>query len=238
MRDALALCLLPFLWGLGGGFSHCIGMCGIFVLSASGLNSSEGGMASVRKSLPRQALFHAGRLVSLAALGLAGGEIGSLAGFAARFARLQGWLSVSIGILMLLLALGYVGILPNFKIPEPDVLGAGGGGLRRLYARLLRSRHAWQPLGLGMLVGLLPCMQTYTVLIAAAGTQSIARGITVMVAFGLGTIPGLLLFGAVTGWFANFARGARFRIGMTRFSAVVMAVLALFFIWRGWPNLP
>ena len=111
------------------------------------------------------------------------------------------------------------------------------GWLRRLYAHLLRSRQAWQPLALGVLVGLLPCMQTYTVLIAAAATQSIARGITVMIAFGLGTIPGLMLFALVAGRFAGFARSARFRIGMTRFSAAVMAALALVFIWRGWPNL-
>ena len=55
------------LWALGygliGGFAHCIGMCGVFVLAYAGLPDK----GDTRRFLhpERHALFHAGRLFSL-----------------------------------------------------------------------------------------------------------------------------------------------------------------------------
>ena len=234
----MSLYLLPLLWGIAGGFSHCIGMCGIFVLSCSGgAMGSDGKPKPAPHLLERHLAFHVGRLATLCALGAVAGAIGSLAGFATHFARTQAIVSIVAGVLMALLSLGLIGLIPKFKIPEVDVMGAGGGWGRRVFVRALQSRSVFRPLVLGALVGFLPCMLTYTVLIPAAATLSAYKGLLVMLFFGLGTVPGLLTLGLVSNLVAGVFKSNRFRIGVTRAAALVMLVMAGVFIWRGVPYL-
>ena len=223
--------LLALALGLASGFSHCIGMCGVFVVSYAGAPDRETG----RLVQPaRHLLFHGGRLAALATLGLAGGAIGALGH---RWASAQGAVSLAVGVVMLGLALGLAGLVPRFRLPEPDVLGAAGGRLRRAYAAVLRSRSAWKPLGVGVFVGLLPCGLTYNALMATFTLRPLP-GAGLMLCFGLGTVPGLLalaLFGRVL--FGGLLMTMPFRVAMTRVSAVLMAALGLAFLWRGWTGL-
>jgi sulfite exporter TauE/SafE len=219
-------------WGLAGGFSHCIGMCGVFVITAGKIDDSR---VSVR--LFRQTLFQLGRLVSLALIGLASGWIGSLAGFALHFAKAQGYISIGFGVILAALALGYVGLIPWLKIPEPDVMGAGDGAGRKLFGSAMRSSKWYQPFSLGIMVGLLPCMLTYTVAIAAASTLSPWRGAAVLFAFWLGTIPGLMSLGMLSHAVQRLIQLATFRIAMTRIGAIILFATGVAMIWRGWANL-
>lgn len=222
--------LLALMLGLASGFSHCIGMCGIFVVSYAGI-PDKGERRLLHPA--RHALFHGGRLAALAALGLAGGAIGALGH---RWASAQGAVSLAVGVVMLGLALGLAGFVPRFRLPEPDVLGAGGGRLRRVYLRVLQSRSALKPLGIGVFVGLLPCGLTYNALLATFTLRPLS-GALLMLCFGLGTVPGLLalaLFGRVL--FGGLLMRLPFRIAMTRVSALLMAALGLAFLWRGWTS--
>ena len=210
--------------GLAGGFSHCIGMCGIFVVSYAGGSPRPGGAG-------RHLLFHGGRLAALALLGAAGGAIGALGH---RWASAQSVVSLAVGLVMLGLALGLAGVFPQFRLPEPDVLGAGGGRGRRVYLRALQSKHGLKPLAVGIFVGFLPCGLTYNALMATFTLRPLS-GATLMLCFGLGTVPGLLalaLFGSAL--FGGLLTKLPFRIAMTRVSAFFMAVLGLAFLWRGW----
>ena len=229
MTDSVYLIALVI--GLASGFSHCIGMCGIFVVSYAG--TPDKGEARRRLYPARHALFHGGRLAALASLGLAGGAIGALGH---RWASAQGAISITVGIVMLGLALGLAGLVPRFRLPEPDVLGAGGGRLRRVYLRVLQSRSALKPLGVGIFVGLLPCGLTYNAMMATFALRPLP-GAFLMLCFGLGTVPGLLalaLFGNVL--FGGLLMKMPFRLAMTRVSALFMAVLGLAFLWRGWTS--
>ena len=208
--------------GLASGFSHCIGMCGIFVVSYAG---------GSQKGAGRHLLFHGGRLAALALLGLVGGAIGALGH---RWASAQSVVSLAVGLAMLGLALGLAGIFPKFRLPEPDVLGAGGGRLRRVYLKVLQSKHALKPLAVGVFVGFLPCGLTYNALMATFTLRPLS-GALLMLCFGLGTVPGLLalaLFGNAL--FGGLLTKLPFRIAMTRVSALFMAALGLAFLWRGW----
>jgi len=223
--------LLTLGMGLASGFSHCIGMCGIFVVSYAGMPNAGGRSRFVHPE--RHLLFHAGRLAALAGLGFAGGVIGALAH---RWAVAQAILSLTVGIVMLGLALGLAGIVPRFRLPEPDVLSAGGGHGRRLFRRVLQSQSALKPLWVGVFVGFLPCGLTYNAL-QATFTFSPVRGALLMLCFGLGTIPGLLslaLFGNAL--FGGLLTRLPFRIAMTRVAALFMAALGLAFLWRGWAS--
>jgi sulfite exporter TauE/SafE len=218
--------------GLASGFSHCIGMCGIFVVSYAGMPEKDGERRFLYPM--RHVLFHGGRLAALAVLGLAGGAIGALGH---RWASARAIGSLTVGVVMLGLALGLAGLLPGFRLPEPDVLGAGGGRLRRLYLRVLQSHSVWKPLGVGIFVGFLPCGLTYNALMATF-TLSPFSGALLMLLFGLGTIPGLLalaLFGNAL--FGGLLMRLPFRLAMTRVSALFMAALGLAFVWRGWASL-
>lgn len=216
--------LLAFGLGLAGGFSHCIGMCGIFVVSYAGAPG---------KGMTRHFLFHGGRLAALGLLGLAGGAIGALGH---QWASAQSVISLVVGAAMLGLALGLAGIVPKFRLPEPDVLGAGGGRLRRLYLRVLQSKHALKPLAVGIFVGVLPCGLTYNALMATFTLHPLS-GALLMLCFGLGTVPGLLALGLFgNALFGGLLTKLPFRIAMTRVSALFMATLGIAFLWRGWFN--
>lgn len=264
--------LLAFSWGLAGGFSHCIGMCGVFVAAYTGPNSpssppvpiptapNNGGegkagsdgepteavaspitysrgrarlypLAPVAGGGVRHLLFHSGRLVSLMALGVVAGAVGDIGH---QWASVQGAIGIAAGVVMIGLALGFVGIVPWFRIPEPDVLGAGGGVLRRMFLKALQSRHSLKPFLIGLFVGLLPCGLTYQALIPAADTGSIPRAVEIMALFGLGTVPGLLTLGVFgNALFGGLLTRPTFRSGMTRVAAGIMAIMGVAFIWRG-----
>ena len=213
--------------GLASGFSHCIGMCGVFVISYAGAAGRARGGAG------RHILFHSGRLAALALLGLAGGLIGALGH---RWASAQAVVSFGVGLLMLGLALGLAGVFPRFRLPEPDVLGAGGGRVRQAYRRVLGSKSVLKPLGVGVFVGFLPCGLTYNALMATFTLHPLS-GLVLMLCFGLGTVPGLLalaLFGQTL--LGGLLTRLPFRLAMTRVSALFMAALGLAFLWRGWTS--
>lgn len=231
--------LLALGFGLAGGFAHCIGMCGIFVVSVGGL--AEKGERK-RFAPGRHLLFHAGRLISLTTLGALAGAIIGLGNV---WATAEKFLSVAAAIIMLALSLGLAGLVPRWKLPEPDVLSAGGGRGRRLFVRVLQSKSALRPFLVGLFVGLLPCGLTYTALLTAAtatlsssaSSPTPQTGALVMLLFGLGTIPGLLTLGVAGNLlFGGLLLRPAFRQRMTQVAALVMAVMAAAFVWRGWAN--
>lgn len=226
------LCLATFLSGLAGGFAHCIGMCGVFVIATAGAPDER---ATGRLLHPeRHALFHGGRLLSLALLGLIAGAAGDLSH---AWPHTQGALSVAAGLLLIGLSLGFAGVVPQWRIPEPDVLGAGGGRGRKLFLTALKSRSEWRPLLVGVFVGLLPCGLTYYALLPAAMTHSPWAGLAAMVCFGLGTIPGLLTLGVFGNALGGLFLRPQFRLAMTKVAAGCMALTGLGLVWRGVPHL-
>lgn len=212
-------------------------MCGIFVVSYTGLpaQNEKGRFLHPERHL----LFHSGRLLSLTVLGLAAGLVGSLAHgeLSHGWGTVQGILSLVAGAVMVALALGFAGVLPGLRVPEPDVLGVGGGRLRRVFLRVLQSKHRLKPLLIGLFVGLLPCGLTYIILAGAFALHPLTAAL-LMFLFGLGTVPGLLLLGVFgNALFGGLLTNARFRGRMTQIAALLMAVLGLAFVWRGWSGL-
>ena len=57
----------------------------------------------------------------------------------------------------------------------------------------------WQALGLGALWGWLPCGMVYAVLLTALASGNASEGALILAAFGLGTLPNLLLIGTAVG---------------------------------------
>ena len=79
--------------------------------------------------------------------------------------------------------------------------------------RFLPVRGMAQAFPLGLLWGWLPCGLVYSVLAMALLTGSAARGAATLLAFGLGTLPNLMLAGLLLARFRSVIQGRALRLG-------------------------
>lgn len=184
------LYLSALLAGLLGGV-HCVGMCG-GVVGAIGL--SLGGAQGGLRSLPLLLAYNIGRIASYAVAGALLGGVGLLGANLLAINQAQQWLALLAGGVMILLGL-YLG---GWWFGLSAVERLGGSLWRRLEPfarRLLPVRNSGQALLLGGLWGWLPCGLVYSALIMALGSGGPLEGGLLLVLFGLGTLPNLLLMG-------------------------------------------
>ncbi|MCB0527099.1 MAG: sulfite exporter TauE/SafE family protein [Lewinellaceae bacterium] len=171
--------LPPLLLGIAGSL-HCVGMCGPLLMAL------PWGAESNRKSMQQVAIYHGGRILSYAALGLLFG----LAGKGLAMAGFQKSLSLVAGVSMIAVAVAswrfekYVTALPGFA--------AYTRFLQVRIGELLRKNPRGMRFSIGMFNGLLPCGMVYAALAGAVSTAGAIEGSAFMALFGLGTLP--LLF--------------------------------------------
>jgi sulfite exporter TauE/SafE len=212
--------LALLLAGLVGSPMHCVPMCGGFVLGqvADGMARVPLGPLCAWRRLRAGLLlpYHLGRLSTYAALGAIAGAGGGALVRLPWFGRLSGVLLLAAAMLFLIQALHR--LAPRFG-PR---LGSGYAPalwlrlLGRITDRIGRDSRAGGYL-LGVVLGLLPCGFLYGGLAAAAGAGSGTVGAAGMLAFGLGTVPGLLMVGL-----GGQVAARRWQAGLTRVSAAVM----------------
>jgi len=186
---------------LGGG--HCLGMCG-GIVSALTLGQPQRNAAQ-QGFWMLQLAYNGGRLLSYALAGALAGGLGLLLAQAGPLHQTQLVLNTLAGLFMILLGLylgGWWSLLsrveragaPLWKKIEP------------LGRKLLPVHSATQAWLLGMVWGWLPCGLVYSSLIWAMSAGGPLQGAGLLAAFGLGTLPNLLLMGAATGWLSAFIR--------------------------------
>ncbi len=216
--------VLAFTTGLVGGFGHCIGMCGPLVASAA-LHASSSS-PSPRSLLPRigpQLLYNSGRVATYTAAGAAMGLAGSFVEVAGRMAGIQHGVMILAGVVMVFMGLGIMGLLGNTRwLERHNSLVLAGAG------RLLGRRSVWRYLPLGLVMGLMPCGLSYTVLIGAAGTGSATSGGIMMLCFGAGTVPALGGFGLAVTYLGSTLRGRIQRAG-----GGLVLLMGLYYLAKG-----
>jgi sulfite exporter TauE/SafE len=218
-----ALLLTAWATGLLGS-THCVGMCGGISAALSFALPAER-----RRGAPLffyQLAYNVGRIASYTALGVL---VGALAhGIAGGWAH-SPWPRVVAGIFMVLLGLSLAGWWQGLRAME----GAGGKlwqWLAPLRRHVLPVDRPWKALAAGGLWGFLPCGLVYSALaLSLARADALVSG-GVMLAFGLGTLPTLLVTGTLAGRLRNLLqqRGTRQFAGL-----VVMA----FGLWTALPPL-
>ncbi len=182
--------LMIFLAGVAGSF-HCIGMCGGF---ACALGRDTSARAA---TIERHLFYNTGRLVTYAFIGALSGELGRLLshhGASASFTAGQRILAIASGILIIVMALQFFGYLQR---AHRFVIGFGGSTLVVSMRSLIATPGRTAPLAFGVFNGFLPCPLVYAFAAQAAAAADTAQGLLVMVAFGLGTFPAMLLMGGV-----------------------------------------
>lgn len=197
----LALFLIGFLGG-----AHCIGMCGGIV---SALSMGAGARPSLHLA------YSAGRILSYGVAGMIAGALGGAS------LALSGQMPIQIILLVLanlmLVALGVYLMGATRALAFTERFGQKlWRHVQPLTRRYLPARTMAQAFPLGLLWGWLPCGLVYSALVTALTSGSAVRGAGMMLAFGLGTLPNLLLAGLLAVRLKQFAArpAVRFLAGL------------------------
>lgn len=167
-----------FLIGLLTG-THCIAMCGGIMLSQTGAAVSP---------IRAAAEYNTGRIVSYTVMGAVFGSLGMVISYTMQVKSIA---FTMIGILVALIGINMWGLLPGLRslMPQQNSFCSVTAGARR--------RFASRPLIVGLLTGVMPCGSMYAMWLFAMSGGSAGRGALVMLAFALGTVPLMLLFGSL-----------------------------------------
>ena len=207
---------LAFMAGvLGSG--HCLGMCGALV---SGYFMKAG---SSKRYFP-YFVYQLARIFVYTLVGFAAAALGVVLVSSGVFGKVQSILQMFIGTVVIILALGILGWIP-FQ-----------GSVRLLPMNLLRrgyaeSRTKGPILGAmiaGLLNGLMPCPLTFAMAVKATSATSIMEGGLLMLTFGAGTLPTMLLVSVAFG-----KMSAHFRGLMLKSAALIMIIMGCNTIYMG-----
>ncbi len=192
------------------GTGHCIGMCGGLVGALSLSTTGRPGSWSFHL------LYNAGRIATYTLIGALVGWFGSALAYTDRFREVTRILLVASDLFVILIGLGTVGLFAWLNVARldfPGPLRAMTGAVRHLQ----RLPAGLAALPLGLLFGFLPCGYLYAVAITAAQSADVTTAALMLLAFGIGTAPSLLLFGGATQWL-----GTRARIWMLRCAGLLV----------------
>jgi len=201
--------------GFVGSF-HCAGMCGPIALAVP-LNNK-----TWRNKISGSIVYNFGRTVTYTLMGLLFGLLGQglkLGGF-------QQTVAVIMGAIMVL-SVVFPALFKN-KLNLPGFLNTIVGGIKNKLGLLFTIKSYGSLFLIGILNGLLPCGLVYMALASAVATTDVFLGGLFMLAFGLATMPMLLVINLI----GNTAGSTLFR-KMNKLIPYVVVVVGILFILRG-----
>lgn len=194
------------------GSIHCAAMCGPLQLA---LPIPSGGIGRL---LLGRVIYQAARIATYCLLGVLAGVLGK----SFVLAGAQRWLSVALGLVIL------IGFLVSKKIVLYGPVVRLVSRLKSAMASQLRHRTFRATALLGLLNGLLPCGLVYVAAAGAVSQSNIFGGMLWMAAFGLGTLPlmlGISLSGRLIPTFV--------RLKYRQFATISVCALGGLLILRG-----
>lgn len=169
------LFLTSFFLGLLGSI-HCITMCGPLIIA-----THRNRCHSVSSS-HHLLLYHSGRTLAYIIIGIIAGLLGTTASWVG----LQSWISIALGIVMIL------PVFVQYALPLNSRALTVLVEVRSWIATRLRSSLLPRSFVMGIINGLLPCGLVYVAAASAITTQNALQGSICMLGFGLGTLPSTL----------------------------------------------
>ena len=217
--------LVAFTVGLFGGV-HCVSMCG-GIVGALSFGLPEQARGRFGALLPYLINYNLGRLLSYTLAGALVGGIGAVAANMIALQQAQILLQVLAGGFMVAMGL-YLG---GWWYGMSRLESIGGKAWRLIEPfgrRLLPVRHPGQALVMGIVWGWLPCGLVYSALIWAISAGSAQKGALLLLSFGLGTLPNLLLMGVLAGKLTALLRRPR----VMRMAGALVMLIGLFYMAR------
>ena len=207
---------LAFIAGvLGSG--HCLGMCGALV---SGYFMNVG----KNKSYLPYFAYQFARILVYIVIGLLAASLSAVLVSGGMVGKVQSILQMTIGAIVIILALGILGLVPwqgSMKLLPMN-------WLRKGYASARTRGPLYGAIIAGFLNGLMPCPLTFAMYVEATSASSVMEGGLLMLAFGAGTLPTMLFIS-----FAFAKMGASLRGFMLKSAAIIMIFMGLNTIYKG-----
>ena len=220
MESALIVMLLA---GLAGGFGHCIGMCGPVVAAYS--------FGEQKLRYLHHILYNLGRITTYMFMGAVVGLTGSFLVLTSSIEKIQAAIMVLAGISIIIMGIAIGGWIPVRRSPKSSSWLSST--IQKTMELFKGPRTAGTYYPMGIVLGFLPCGLTYTALLAAARAAMDAdnhlagmlQGTFMLLFFGLGTAPALLLVGRVI----NII-GAKVRDRLYKLASLIMILTGVYFV--------
>lgn len=221
--------LSVFIMGFLGGV-HCLGMCGGIVGALSFSQPLSERKPSLKSRLPILLGYNIGRISSYVIAGALAGGVGALTlsfADAAQTRNILNGMQIISAAIMIALGLYLANIWRGVIYLE-----RAGAGLWRLLEPI--GRHflpvntLYKAIPFGLVWGWLPCGLVYTFLFMSLSSGSAREGALLMLCFGLGTLPNLLLMGVLANHLMQWARKPALRFG----AGLTVAGLGLWMLYR------
>lgn len=193
---------------------HCIGMCG-GIIGALTFSLPEHIRNNRWHLIPYVTAYNIGRISSYCIAGaLAGGFGENLAAISPAYGHLA--LQLFASILMIGIGLYLAGWFPAFVKIE-HIGKPIWKKLEPISKKLIPVKSPTHAYLFGLVWGWLPCGLVYTALIWSTSAGSAQEGALLMLAFGAGTLPAVMIAGILTGWFTRLVRSPYIRplVGLT-----------------------
>ena len=216
---------IVFLIGLTAGVSTCMVLVGGLILGASARFAEKHPQSTPLQKFKPHLFFNAGRIISYALFGAIIGYLGSVFQISSSF---LGLLTITVGMVMLLLGAQLIEIFPilhrvNFTLPK---------SISRFLRLKERSEkeysHANSALA-GAMTFFLPCGFTQAIQLYAISLGNPITGALTLGTFALGTAPGLLSIGGLT----SIIKGTLSKL-FFKSAGVIVIALAIFNISNGY----
>ena len=226
MIDTPALSFLSvFVVGVFSGV-HCLGMCGGIVAALSFGMTEQAGFA---RKVGFLALYNLGRITSYTFAGVLVGWIGAITTQQFASHNLHQILQTISGVFMILMGL----YLARWWLILTRLEKVGGFVWRRIEPvarRFIPIRGYPQALLVGILWGWLPCGLVYSMLSMSLTSSSAVQGGLIMLSFGLGTLPNLMLMGLFASSLQKFMQHRYVRI----VAGLLVIVMGCVLIYQAW----
>jgi plastocyanin domain-containing protein/sulfite exporter TauE/SafE/copper chaperone CopZ len=189
---------------------HCVGMCGGIMLTQSISSEKKNKIQTLMPAI----LYNAGRVTSYTIIG---GVVGALGSVLSLSLNVKAGLQIVSGLFMIIMGLNMTGfsLFRKFNIKLP-------------WSSCKLKKKPKTPFLVGILNGLMPCGPLQTMQLYALGTGSAAAGALSMFLFSLGTVPLMLVFGAISGFLSK-----GYTKQLLKFSGILVIVLGLIMGNRG-----
>ena len=206
---------IVFMMGLVASVSSCLAVTGGLLLAVmQAHNARHPGLSAAQKFKPHLH-FNIGRIVGYTVLG---GALGAIGAAIAPSPRTTALLAIMAGAVMIILGFQQLNLFPWLRRFQPKT--------PKFLAHAIHDaadRHtAVGPSLLGAATFFLPCGFTQALQLYVLSKGDVVGGALIMLAFSLGTLPGLLSLGALS----SALKGATQRY-FIRFAAVLVIVLGI-----------
>jgi hypothetical protein len=201
--------------GLMGSF-HCVGMCGPIAIALPLNNTSW--FTRIFGSLT----YNTGRTLAYTFMGAVFG----LVGMGLKMSGLQQWVSIIMGIIMILSVL-LPALFQKTRFYDKNI-DRFSQFLKERFHKFFLIRSYTSLFTIGILNGFLPCGLVYIAIAGALASGDVINGTLFMAFFGLGTIPMLFILNI-----AGNILSTRFRTAVRKIIPIFIVIIGILFILRG-----